>query len=249
MTDMIAQVIVLLPSHTPPDARTRPVFHYAIPAKLAGKLQPGHFVLVPFGKHAANKTRLVSGIILCLGDQAPPGIDLKPIDDLLDPQPVVSETHLWLAQWMADYYLAPLCECVRSFAPPGQTIHSDLEYALVQTTDDQRPLTADQPAPRLGSLQSNIIALLRERGPLRTGQLDVALRRKNWQSAIKPLITQGIVNITRVLPLPRTRPNMVRFVELATPLAAITDSDLGRTEDTLQRRRRALEPLLDSISA
>ncbi len=249
MNAEFVQVVALLPDRTPPDARARPAFYYAVPDRLAGSLLPGHFVLVPFGKHAGGKERLVSGIVFStdVGQGANPSYTLKPIEDLLDPQPVVSEAHLRLAQWMADEYVAPLCECVRPFAPPGQTIHSDLEYALVPCADDRQPplltaargqATPDQPVPQLGSLQSRIVAVLGERGPLRAGQLSAALRRKDWQTAARPLVAHGLVTATRVLPLPRTHPKMVRFVELA-PAANV--DRLGNTEDTIQRRRRALD--------
>jgi primosomal protein N' (replication factor Y) len=238
---MIAEIVVLLPTFTPVDARQRPLYHYTIPDHLTGKLSPGHLVLVPFGRHAEVAARLVSGVVFRLVDHAPPGLNLKPIHDLLDPQPVVSETHLQLATWMADLYLAPLCECVRSFAPPGQAIHSDLEYALVSSPggESKRALFPNS-ARRLGSLQASIVSLLEQRGPLRTGQLNAALARKNWQSAIKPLIAKRLITARRVFPAPRTRPKLVRFVEW---VAGVPEpgAGLGRDEAIIQRRQRALD--------
>ncbi|MBN1889728.1 MAG: primosomal protein N' [Thermoflexales bacterium] len=232
---MIAEVVVLLPTFTPVDARQRPLYRYTIPDHLAGKLSPGHFVLVPFGRHAEAAARLVSGVVFRLVDHAPPGLDLKPVHDLLDPQPVVSETHLRLATWMADFYLAPLCECVRPFVPPGQAIHSDLEYALAGSPSE---IASKSP---LGSLQARIVSLLAQRGPLRAGQLSAALARKDWQSSLKSLIARGVVSARRVFPSPRTRPKLVRFVELAAACRPEHAVGLGRDEAIIQRRQRALD--------
>jgi len=119
-----ADVAVLAPVTRAPNVA--PTYTYAIPETLAEHVAPGSLVMVPF------RVRKLSGIVVALAptSRIP---DIKPIESLLDPQPVVDAARLELARWMAHEYLAPLSECLRLFLPPGITVHSDTVYALAPT--------------------------------------------------------------------------------------------------------------------
>jgi primosomal protein N' (replication factor Y) len=76
---------------------------------------PGARVVVGFGRR-----RLV-GFAIGPVEQAPEGVRVRPILEVLDAGPVLSETEWRLAQWMARYYVAPLGLVARLFYPPGAT--------------------------------------------------------------------------------------------------------------------------------
>lgn len=104
---------------------------------------------------------------------------------------------------------------MRLFAPPGQSIHSDIEYALIER---------DAAWPNLGKSQAELIDLLRARGPLRAGQINAAFAPRDWKGPIDRLIDLGWVLARRVLPAPSTRTKHIKLIELAQPpikLAAI----------------------------
>ncbi len=220
-----AEVAVLAPITRAPNVA--PTYTYAIPETLAEHVLPGSLVTVPF------RARKLSGIVVALAPTSRIS-DIKSIESLLDPQPVVDAARIELARWMAHEYLAPLAECLRLFLPPGITVHSDAVYALVPT---------DAPLPTVNNLQADLIALLRQRGEQSRGQIQHAFGRKTWRAALDSLVRRGIVSATQVLPPPSVRPRRVQFVR-ATPAGhASLTQPLSKQEAVAARRAAALEYL------
>jgi primosomal protein N' (replication factor Y) len=87
------------------------LFDYAVPDALTGVIEVGHRVLVPFGK------RTVTGFVYAL-DQGPTVLDLKPIEALVDAEPVLPAVLIELAGFVAAHYLVPLDEVIRAIVPP-----------------------------------------------------------------------------------------------------------------------------------
>ena len=90
-------------------------FHYAVPAELQERLQVGHRVLVPFGP------RRMTGFVRTLLDEAPPDLasKIRPIESVLDAEPLLPPDLLELASFAADYYLAAAGEVLKAALPPG----------------------------------------------------------------------------------------------------------------------------------
>ncbi len=89
-------------------------FTYSVPPKLAGEARIGSLVLVPL----AGGTR--TGFIVRL-HREPAARGIKPIEDILDPEPFFSAELAELCSWIADYYVAPLARVFRLVIPPGRT--------------------------------------------------------------------------------------------------------------------------------
>ena len=87
------------------------LFDYAVPDALNGVIEVGHRVRVPFGK------RTVTGFVYAL-DQGPTVLDLKPIEAVLDAEPVLPAVLVELAGFVAAHYLVPLDEVIRAIVPP-----------------------------------------------------------------------------------------------------------------------------------
>ena len=87
------------------------LFDYAIPEALTGLIEVGHRVRVPFGK------RTVTGFVYAL-DQGPSVLELKPIEALLDAEPLLPSPLVELAGFVAAHYLVPLDEVIRAIVPP-----------------------------------------------------------------------------------------------------------------------------------
>src|SRR6202011_1169411 len=87
------------------------LFDYAVPDALTGVIEVGHRVRVPFGK------RTVTGFVYAL-DQAPTILELKPIEALVDAEPVLPAVLVELAGFVAAHYLVPLDEVIRAVVPP-----------------------------------------------------------------------------------------------------------------------------------
>ncbi|HTP09603.1 MAG TPA: DEAD/DEAH box helicase, partial [Anaerolineae bacterium] len=229
--------IAVFPHRVPITKRLPETYTYLVPADWP-ELQVGAFVLAPFGT-ASDLDRLVSGIVMRTTDETPAVSRLKPLTALLDARTVIAPAHLELAHWLAATYLEPLSNCVRLFAPPGQSIHSDIEYAL-----NDRP----EILPRFYQSQAELIEMLRQRGPLRAGQINAAFGQRDWKRPIGQLIDQGWVVKRRVLPAPGTHGKRIKLAALAVNPIDIAAIPLGKTAET-QRRRRSLLAFLQQRAA
>ncbi len=87
------------------------LFDYAVPEALTGVIEVGHRVRVPFGK------RTVTGFVYAL-DQVPTVLELRPIEALVDAEPVLPTVLVELAGFVAAHYLVPLDEVIRAIVPP-----------------------------------------------------------------------------------------------------------------------------------
>lgn len=207
----------------------RGTFDYHLPPRLRQSVQPGHLVTAPFGH------RKVQGVVV-RHLQQPSVPETRPIDELLDPEPVLTAHQIELAVWMSVYYRTPLIESLTLMMPPGLSQQADSLYRLEDSEAD-----GDSP------LQQGILSLLNERGELRGRQIGRALPRRNWQAAAEALVRRGIVSRSSVLDAPRVRPKTIRTVRLAlSPEQARARYDqLGRAGgQALARRRAMIETLI-----
>ena len=97
-------------------------FTYTVPEHLSGCLRPGQFVAVPFGE------RTTYGLVTAPVTERP-DFELRAVERLLHPAPLVSPTHLALAVWLADTYVTSAFGAVRLVLPP------DLETWLKRALD------------------------------------------------------------------------------------------------------------------
>jgi len=116
----------------------RTPFSYAVPPEL--DVRVGQAVFVPFG------SRILQGIVLAL-ETTPEVEDVRPIAAVADPEPVLDETHIGVARWLSETYLAPLWDCIAVSLPPGYgqksvTMVSPVDVPLLLPIDpvDQRIL-------------------------------------------------------------------------------------------------------------
>ena len=89
-------------------------FDYQIPQEMAERVQVGVRVAVPFGRG----NRLSDGIVLALGQQEDI-TGLKPIQTVLDQQPVLTQRDIQLALWMRERYFCTVYEAIRVMLPAG----------------------------------------------------------------------------------------------------------------------------------
>ena len=88
------------------------MFTYSVPD--GAEVGVGQRVLVNFGR---NKTYM--GIVARTHNQKPEGYEVKPIAQVMEPEPIVTDTQLRLWQWIADYYMSPIGEVYKAALPSG----------------------------------------------------------------------------------------------------------------------------------
>jgi len=129
------------------------VFTYAVPSGRSP--QRGARVIVPF------RSEKLIGVVTAVDVLAPADVEVRFLEAVLDDEPLLSEQLLTLAEWMAQYYLAPLGEVLRGMLPLTAEVRRTVYYRI---TDLGRDTLAD-------SLEHNSAALSERLGRKQRGKL------------------------------------------------------------------------------
>ena len=86
--------------------------------------QRGARVIVPF------RNEKLIGVVTALDAKAPAEVEVRYLEAVLDEEPLLSEHLLELAEWTAQYYLAPLGEVLRAMLPLMAEVRRTVHYRL-----------------------------------------------------------------------------------------------------------------------
>jgi len=99
-------------------------FTYAVNGSVP---EVGARVLVPF-----SGQRLL-GVVVRVHDDAPPrDVEIKPVQEVLDDAALLPEELMRLAQWIAQYYVAPLGEVLRGMMPLAAEVKRHFVYRIAE---------------------------------------------------------------------------------------------------------------------
>jgi primosomal protein N' (replication factor Y) len=96
-------------------------FTYSVEAAPA----VGARVLVPF-----SGQRLMGVVVRVHGEAPPEGVEVKPVQAVLDEAALVPEELMRLAGWIAQYYVAPLGEVLRGMLPLAAEVKRQFVYRI-----------------------------------------------------------------------------------------------------------------------
>ena len=85
----------------------------------------GTRVLVPF-----SGQRLMGVVVRVHDDKPDDGIEIKPVQQVLDAEGLVSDKLMRLAEWIAQYYVAPLGEVLRGMLPLMAEVRREFVYSI-----------------------------------------------------------------------------------------------------------------------
>jgi primosomal protein N' (replication factor Y) len=165
-------------------AALRTPLTYRVPDSVDVRI--GQRVVVPLG------TRRATGIVLESTVRAAPGIEIREILRVLDPEPVLSPELLTLGLWVADYYLAPVGEVFRAMLP-----------LRAETRRERRLELTERGRQRLQELESSLLGEVRageEASFLRcakgeegsTGGVAVETARRKFGAGFAPLFSRAL---------------------------------------------------------
>ena len=131
-------------------------YDYLVPPALEERCMAGVRVSVPFGMG----NRRSEGLVLAVETlEYPPEYPLKPVESVLDEQPVLDETMLRLAAFLRERYFCTFFDAVRAMLPAGLWFHTKNQLVLTAAGE-----TADFPArfpksPQAAALGQQLQAL------------------------------------------------------------------------------------------
>jgi primosomal protein N' (replication factor Y) len=107
----------------------------------------GARVLVPF------RNEKLAGVVIRLHDEPPP-VDARPLLAVLDDEAVITPELMELAIWIAQYYLAPIGEVLRSMLPLGGEVRRQVLYRITDQGRQVLLAAAQQGSSRRSRLSS-----------------------------------------------------------------------------------------------
>jgi len=228
------------------------LFTYALPDALATPPQAGCRVLVPFG----NRQSLV-GLVVRLHDQAPVGIEVKQILEVVDATPVILPQQLNLWQWIADYYLCSIGEVFKA-ALPGKLkekkspkrptaswqggmsrsidIISDANGLLIPATERLEDEPVDASLPSLSPAQSAALSSIRNQWQQHPVCLFHGVTSAGKTEVYIHLIAEAIAQGKQVLYL---LPEIVLTTQLTDRLRAVFGERMGVYHSKFTDKERA----------
>src|SRR5208337_1844456 len=92
--------------------------------------QRGARVIAPF------RNEKLIGVVTALSVTAPAEFEVRLLEAVLDDEPLLNEGLLELAEWMAQYYLAPLGEVLRGMLPLMAEVRRTVYYRITDLGRD-----------------------------------------------------------------------------------------------------------------
>jgi primosomal protein N' (replication factor Y) (superfamily II helicase) len=103
-------------------------FTYGV--RLGQRPLRGARVIAPF------RNEKLIGVVTAVDVKAPTEVEVKYLEAVLDEEPLLSERLLELAEWTAQYYLAPLGEVLRAMLPLSAEVRRTVYYRLTDLGRD-----------------------------------------------------------------------------------------------------------------
>ncbi len=214
--------LVILPIASPK------LYTYSIPDVFLDKIKKGQRVVVQV------RNRLYTGIVAGFTEENPK-YEVKPIEEILDSEPLIPENYLELWQWIADYYMCTLGEVYTAALPSSLRLEGQHTVYPVET-DLKNILLTD--------IEKEILAAIKKK-PLTLNNLQKKIGVKNIVSFTKSLVEKGLVRIDQVVENP-FKPKTQKFVSLSPEIN--TPEKLEQTINSLSRAKKQTELVLAYIS-
>ena len=214
--------LVILPIASPK------LYTYSIPDVFLDKIKKGQRVVVQV------RNRLYTGIVAGFTEEKPK-YEVKPIEEILDSEPLIPENYLELWQWIADYYMCTLGEVYTAALPSSLRLEGQHTVYPVET-DLKNILLTD--------IEKEILAAIKKK-PLTLNNLQKKIGVKNIVSFTKSLVEKGLVRIDQVVENP-FKPKTQKFVSLSPEIN--TPEKLEQTINSLSRAKKQTELVLAYIS-
>lgn len=128
------------------------MFTYRVPRVMVPTIKKGARVIVEFGKN-----RVVTAIVGNLHPKPPEKYQAKYILELLDNEPLVTPSQLWLFEWIADYYMCNIGEVMNVALPSGLKVTS--QSRIQPNPDFDRPELLDEKEIEFLEILKNQVSL------------------------------------------------------------------------------------------
>ena len=203
-------------------------YTYYVPQAMEEHICVGQRVIVSFGVK-----RFFTGIVYSLGE-ASDVADLKPIAEIIDNKPIVSQNQLLYWRRLADYYICSLGDIMRLALPSALRLQSDTTVII------NEEITPDN----LSDKESFVYSILQNENCLKINDLAKQCDFRPLP-VLRTLFERNIVHFDETI----TERYREKTIDIVTPNFDIYDTELiDKTIATIRRAKKQIE-LLDRIIA
>ena len=203
-------------------------YTYYVPQAMEEHICVGQRVIVSFGAK-----RFFTGIVYSLGE-ASDIADLKPIAEIIDNKPIVSQNQLLYWRRLADYYICSLGDIMRLALPSALRLQSDTTVII------NEEITPDN----LSDKESFVYSILQNENGLKINDLTKQCDFRPLP-VLRTLFERNIVLFDETI----TERYREKTIDIVTPNFDIYDTELiDKTIATIRRAKKQIE-LLDRIIA
>ena len=203
-------------------------YTYYVPQAMEDNICVGQRVIVSFGAK-----RFFTGIVYSLGE-ASNVADLKPIAEIIDNKPIVSQNQLLYWRRLADYYICSLGDIMRLALPSALRLQSDTTVII------NEEITPDN----LSDKESFVYSKLPNKNGLKINSL---AKKCDFRPVpvLRTLFERNIVHFDETI----TERYREKTIDIVTPNFDIYDTELiDKTIATIRRAKKQIE-LLERIIA
>ena len=203
-------------------------YTYYVPQAMEEHICVGQRVIVSFGAK-----RFFTGIVYSLGE-ASNVADLKPIAEIIDNKPIVSQNQLLYWRRLADYYICSLGDIMRLALPSALRLQSDTTVII------NEEITPDN----LSDKESFVYSILQNEDGLKINDLAKQCDFRPLP-VLRTLFERNIVHFDETI----TERYREKTIDIVTPNFDIYDTELiNKNIATIRRAKKQIE-LLDRIIA
>ena len=203
-------------------------YTYYVPQAMEEHICVGQRVIVSFGVK-----RFFTGIVYSLGEVSNVA-DLKPIAEIIDNKPIVSQNQLLYWRRLADYYICSLGDIMRLALPSALRLQSDTTVII------NEEITPDD----LSDKESFVYSILQNENDLKINDLAKQCDFRPLP-VLRTLFERNIVHFDETI----TERYREKTIDIVTPNFDIYDTELiDKTIATIRRAKKQIE-LLERIIA
>ena len=207
-------------------------FTYSISKEEAAFLQNGMRVAVPFGK-----SKIYTGIIAELHNRAPGVYEAKPINQILDETPLVTQKQLKFWSWIASYYMCTEGEVMRAALPGAFILESEHIVQLQKEIEINESDLKDD--------EFLVVEALQNQSSLKIKEVEALLDKKSVLPILNRLMAKGIVVLSQEI-YEQYKPKRVKYIKLHENYES--EDAMHQLLDELSRAHKQREVVLNYFS-
>ncbi|TDN85220.1 replication restart DNA helicase PriA [Salegentibacter sp. 24] len=207
-------------------------FTYVITQEEADFLEEGMRVAVPFGK-----SKVYTAIVAKIHQNPPLVYEAKPINQILDKRPLVTQHQLKFWSWIASYYMCAEGDVLKAALPGAFLLESESIVQLIKNAKiDENELKDDEYL---------VIEALQRQSSVKIQEVMKILDKKAVLPVINALVEKGLIVLNQEI-YEQYKPKKVRFVKL-NPVYE-NETEMHRLLDELEKAPKQKEALLSYFS-